>query len=73
MKFDFLGMPLLFKGSMVVQNLMDHSQNVAGSLGVVCSRIACLTACRFVYQLPIYCDLKWTYINGFTIFWNLPE
>lgn len=63
MKFDFLGVPLLFKGSMVVENLMDHCENMTGSLGVVSSRIACLAACCFVHHLPIHCDLKlrWFY------------
>jgi hypothetical protein len=58
MKLDFLGMPFLFKGSVMIQNLMDHCQNVTGTLRVVCGRISRLTAGCFIYHLPIYCDLK---------------
>jgi hypothetical protein len=46
---------------------------MTGTLRVVCRRVTCLTACCFIYYLPVYCHLKYKYTNGFTMSWNSSE
>lgn len=45
-QFDLLDVPLLLQRAVVVQNPVDHVQDVARPLGVVCCRVRALAGRR---------------------------